>query len=739
MLAHDKDARELLRTVTHEVPVFQTAAGKFRKGSVLDGQLRAMAEVEAMQQQLRAAAEAEEAAKGSDGRRVSTRDDVEAAHGRVPKAKLDGRDWMETGFIAFLAVAVVIIMTIWAQMGLLGDDHLGHHITVKTRAGHMTSPMYVTPADISLEGTEGALKEFFEVRLILMAAKDFSQADHHRRLEALRARWRPRPARWPWEPQFRQLAGSDNHDDNITGNVTYQLLADGEVFFEKTVELASDREVEHFQTVDVIELGKNQAQEFSARVVGERSDHTESAFMLQVVRMGASGKYREVIGVIIFVITFAGIVSELIHRTYNAMLGASACLACLSALQETPHLHTVTGMVDFGTLMLLFSMMILMRMLAVTGFFNWFAMKTVIMSREDPKVLFFALTNICGVLSMVLDNVTCVLLFGPLTFNLAKKMSINPRYLYLSMTIVATIGGTATYIGDPPNIVIGSKMKLGFEDFLIYNFPIVITLFLPISSSFLWWRVKDMIQSREALEKKEKLDYDKLRSDNRITDPVMFAKLSAVLCAVLLSLLLSPLHKIEPAWFTVMAMFACAILFERHKFGNYLEFVEWDTLFFFAILFVLVECLAELGVIRALGEGIIAFIKVFPVESRMGVAVITILWTSSLGSAFLESLPYTTTIVYVLIDLQNQTIEGVSPSVLVWPLSVGACVGGIGSIMGSSANLVCMAVSERYGELDEEKVQGGDFLRYGLPTLGVLTVITTAWQLILFVACEIVP
>merc|ERR1719373_257680 len=122
-----------------------------------------------------------------------------------------------------------------------------------------------------------------------------------------------------------------------------------------------------------------------------------------------------------------------------------------------------------------------MKMLQETGFFNFFAIKVAKYSKGNPKTLFFAMTNICGWLSMVLDNVTCVLLFGPLTYSLAQKLEINPRPLYLGMTICATVGGTATQIGDPPNIVIGSKLKLGFEEFLMWNLPIVGGFILPLS------------------------------------------------------------------------------------------------------------------------------------------------------------------------------------------------------------------------------------------------------------------
>jgi len=621
--------------------------------------------------------------------------------------------------VLFMSVAVVIVLCVWSKNGLLGEDHIGHSIITKSRVGHMHSPMYNTPALIALSGTE---KKFFEVRFIGMATKDFTQFDHHRRLEAVAS---------PRDLLARSLGPVR------TGSVTYKVLADGDVFFEKTISLCGKKEIEDFTTVDVNDLGKSGAKEFMLEVTAAMSDGEEVSFMCQVLQMGTSGKYREIIGAALFVITFVGIVTEVIHRSYCAFLGSAATLCALSAIQETPHLHTISGMIDWGTLMLLFSMMILMQMLAETGFFSWFALKVVAWSRQDVRILWFLLCNISGYLSMVLDNVTCVLLFGPLVYTLTKKMEINPRPLYLGMTICATVGGTATQIGDPPNIVIGSKLKLGFEEFLVWNLPIVGGLILPLSSVILWFRLKNQvfIDGKPAV----KLDLSALQKENRITSPSELNKLMAVLFGILAALLTSPIHKVEPAWFCVMGMFACAIMFERHDLEKYLEVVEWGTLLFFALLFVLVESLSELGVIRMLGEGVIKLIEAFPEDTRMAMAIIIMLWVSSLGSAFLESLPFTTTIVYVLIDLQSSSIAGVRTNVLIWPLSMGACMGGIGSIMGSSANLVCMAVSSRFGDTPEQKVQGGDFLKHGLPTLIIITLVGMVWQLVIFVGLDAGP
>jgi len=638
--------------------------------------------------------------------------------------RMDAREWGATAAIAFVAIVILVVLCVWSSNGLLPKEHMEHTIIAKTRAGHIHSPLYSTPSYFALKGTQ---KEVFDVRLVVMATRDTSQAGH-RRLSSSSYR------------RLAQVAGiSPIASGRFTGNLTYRLYADGQEFYRQTIFLKENEEVEHFKTVDVGEFGKNTATHYTAYVTSQTSDGRSVAFLCQVLRMGGSGRFRFALGMIIFTITFLGIVSEVIHRSYCAMLGVSALLATLAGIQETLSLKQVCEMIDYSTLCILFAMMILMGMLAITGFFNWFAFKLVERSKQNVPLLFNLLCYICGVLSMFLNNVTCVLLTGPIVYSIAAKMEVNPRPIYLALTICTTIGGTATYIGDPPNIVIGSMMKIGFETFIIVNFPITTFVLLPVAVCFLYWKTKDWIYYHRPPTASVKIDLTALEKENRITNMPMLLKLMSVFFVVLISLLLSTVHKIDPAWFAAMAMFGSAILFERHHFGKYLELVEWDTLLFFALLFVLVHTLEELGVINKLGMGLMDFIKTVPPDSRMAFAVVVILWVSSIGSAFLESLPYTTTITTIIKDLQDETIEGVNVRTLVWPLSVGACVGGIGSIMGSSANLVCMAVSSRYGLKEDEKVKGVDFLKYGLPTLVILTFITMIYQLIVFAGLKWSP
>lgn len=638
----------------------------------------------------------------------------------VERLTLTPRDWIITGITGFLALSVVIIMCVWSKAGLMAKHAGAHSIASEGRPGEVEGSIYRTPVTINLAGTE---HDFFEVRLIGGAIRDMSQSQTHRRLGPLYKREFGRSL----SSAISEKSTSDV-DHNPTGTLTYTLYADETPFYTKVVNLDPIKEIEDYQTVDVEKMGFASANQYYAKVTSQRSDGSEAAFDMQVVRMPSSGRNREVIGILIFAATFAVIIAEPIHRVYAAMMGASAALAAVSAIQETVSLEQVMMMIDFATMTLLFSMMILMRMVQETGFFNWLGIRLVKICQSDAKRLFFAMTMVCGVISMFLDTVTTTLLFGPLTYTLCKQMNLNPRPYYLSMVMNAVVGGSGTLIGDPPNMVLASKLGISFMAFLYYNFPIVLIM-LPISSYYLYYRFQDIL-----VRGPPKISMEQLEIDNRIIDMPKCAKLGAIFGAVLLAMFLSPVHNIEPGWFAVMGMFAAAMMVKPHNIHHYLEIVEWDTLLFFALLFVLIECLAHLGVIALIAKILIATITAFPPGVRTPAGLIIVLWVSTAGGCFLESLPFCTAIAYVLMDIKESgtVIDGIDPQILVWPLSIGVVVGGIGTILGSSANLVCLTVSYRYGVVEEDYIKPSDFPKYGMPLLLGLISMAMIWQLVLF-------
>jgi Na+/H+ antiporter NhaD/arsenite permease-like protein len=351
----------------------------------------------------------------------------------------------------------------------------------------------------------------------------------------------------------------------------------------------------------------------------------------------------------------------------------------------------------------------------------------VIFAQGNVKKLFYCLTIATGFLSMFLDNVTTVMLFGPVTISIAKEVGRNPVPFYLAETICATIGGTATLIGDPPNVVIGNKLGLDFFEMIVVNFPLVVVLLFTGS-----WILSKRFPGE--VEGTVEIDVEQLKKDNPITDPEKFKVVAIIFLGITLSLFFHPIHHKEAAWFMLVGEFILCLLLLRHDYHAASSAVEYDTLLFFAMLFVLVECLAELGVIRTIADGIVYGIMSAPIEHQPLVAQMLILVVSCYGSAFLESLPYTACMCSILKDMgRREEMSHISTKALAYALSVGACVGGIGSIMGSSANLVCISISARYSGEDTPTVQGSMFLKHGLPVLHVCTVLSCIYQFFWFI------
>jgi len=256
-----------------------------------------------------------------------------------------------------------------------------------------------------------------------------------------------------------------------------------------------------------------------------------------------------------------------------------------------PSLNTIINMIDFNTLMLLFSMMLSVHLLALTGFFGYVAVRIIEISKGNIKFIFFMLTISTGVLSAFLDNVTCVLLIGPVTIKLCQQIGKKPNIFFFSETICATIGGAATLIGDPPNVVIGIKMKIDFIDFIITNGPLILIL-LPLTSFLLYLIFKNEIQGNFIVNLEE------IKKDNQIHDKNGFVIIMASFLGIFAALFLSPIHKIEVSWFILIISYIMMTMLKPHNIKSVLKAVEWDTLIFFAELFVLVETLTELGLIR---------------------------------------------------------------------------------------------------------------------------------------------
>lgn len=408
------------------------------------------------------------------------------------------------------------------------------------------------------------------------------------------------------------------------------------------------------------------------------------------------------LAIAIFLGTYAIIISEKINRAVIALLGAAGMV-----IFGIVDLHKAfTQHIEWGTITLLIGMMILVSITSKSGFFQYVAIKAAKLAKGQPPRILIILSLLTAVLSAFLDNVTTVLLIVPVTFSITRILHVNPVPYLISEVLFSNIGGTATLIGDPPNIMIGSANKhLDFNDFLINLTPIVLIIMIVtvMILAFLYRRqLKSDPKLIEQLMNLNERDY--------IKDPLLLKKSVSVLILTILGFILHSVIHVDAA---VIAMTGATILMvigvHEHEIEDVFASVEWVTIFFFAGLFTLVGGLVDIGLIKSLAE------KALDVTGGdISVASYFILWVSGIASATIDNIPFVATMIPLIKDMAVGM--GLSPDspqidVLWWALALGACLGGNGTLIGASANVIVAGLASREGHAFSYI----DFLKIGAP------------------------
>ena len=408
-----------------------------------------------------------------------------------------------------------------------------------------------------------------------------------------------------------------------------------------------------------------------------------------------------VLGLAVFVATYALIVTERVHKTIAAMAGGMAMIL-LGVVDQDRAFEEI----DFNVIFLLAGMMIIAGILRQTGIFGWLAVRSARLARGEPYRLLVVLSLITAVASAFLDNVTTVVLVGPITLFLAARLGMSPMPFIVSEILASNIGGAATLIGDPPNLLIGSAADLGFDAFLLHMAPLS-ALLLALYLVAARWLFRNDLKADPAL--REGL----LQLDERemITNPRLLRSSLIVLGGTLIGFLLhGPLH-LEPATVALTGAVVLMVV-ARQSPDEVLREVEWPTLFFFIGLFMLVAGVIEIGLIQAVADAIVAL-----TGNALGPTSILLLWMSATLSGLVDNIPYTATMIPVV----EQLAGGHESDALWWALAIGADLGGNATIIGASANVILAGMAEREGH----PISFGKFLRYGLPvTIATMLVAT---------------
>ncbi|TME86686.1 MAG: ArsB/NhaD family transporter [Chloroflexi bacterium] len=411
---------------------------------------------------------------------------------------------------------------------------------------------------------------------------------------------------------------------------------------------------------------------------------------------------EELLAGAIFLGIYALIVTEKIHRTLAALLGAS-----LVILLKLVDQREAFAFVDFNVIFLLAGMMIIANVMAKTGIFQWIAVEAVRRAEGQPYRLLLLTSVITAVVSAFLDNVTTVVLLTPITFFVAQRLGTSPVPFLISQVIASNIGGTATLIGDPPNIIIGSQMGKDFNDFLLNLTPAAAAALL-VYLLLARWLFRDEL--RAATSALEPDDITRLVEAERKIVNVPLMRISLVVMAfTILGFLFSRTLGLEGA---TIAMTGAVVLMiaAREDVHEIFNTVEWPTLFFFIGLFILVGAVVKAGIISDLAAGVLSW-----TGGRTHLAALVVLWMSGFISAIVDNIPYTVTMV-PLIQALGQNVDR---EPLIWALALGANLGGNATIVGASANVVVASMSEARGY----PITFMQYLRYGVPaTLATLVV-----------------
>ncbi len=390
------------------------------------------------------------------------------------------------------------------------------------------------------------------------------------------------------------------------------------------------------------------------------------------------------LAIIVFIVAYIFIASEKISRIAIVLAGAAAMVIIGATDADKAFYSHETG-IDWNVIFLLLGMMIIVGIIHKTGLFEFLAISAIKKSSGSPKVALVYLMILTALASAILDNVTTILLAVPMTLIVTKHLKVSPIPFILAEVFVSNIGGAATLVGDPPNIIIASKADLSFNSFLVHMAPMVILVLLVVIPMIVFLFRKELVNAPEARDA-----VMKLQANDFLKDVILLKKSLGVLTLVMIAFVLHSFLHLEPS---IVALFGAGVLvaISGLKPGDYVQDVEWSTLIFFAGLFIMVGGLVGSGALAELSS----FLKdLFAGNTQL--AALSILSISAVLSGIIDNIPYVTAMSPVISDL-SVGLVGRQEHVLWWSLAFGADFGGNATIIGASANVVAIGLAAKAG------------------------------------------
>jgi len=513
-------------------------------------------------------------------------------------------------------------------------------------------------------------------------------------------------------------------------------------------EFAEDNEIESASDGEytaIIYLPENTAESSKIEIHIEKPTYKSRAIPIKDLTKITEGEYihyenitpeRHIgaafyISAVVLILIYILISFEILHRTHAALLGASVLLVISYVLGHFNNdffilsFENAKNYIDMNVIYLLMGMMLIVGIMKRTGIFQWMAFKSYQMSKGNVWKLAFILMVITAITSAFLDNVTTMLLLTPVSIEIALVLRINPWSLLMPEVLASNIGGTATLIGDPPNIMIGSYAHLAFMDFVIALAPVVFICMIALVIMMRFRYGDDYKKARLTPENVDNL-LKKLEQEYKITNRALLNHSLVILIFVVILFILHGTFEMEPSIAALIGaslLMISAVVIDKINVSLMIEReIEWPTLVFFMMLFIVVGAAEETGLIQMIAQ---------VVQSVSGgnlvMAIILIMWVSAIMSAIVDNIPFTATMLPIVAYL-SQVIPDVEANILWWALALGACFGGNGTLIGASANVVTSGLAEKAGH----SIKFIDFMKVGLPVMFVTMIIATLWMLFVF-------
>ncbi len=415
----------------------------------------------------------------------------------------------------------------------------------------------------------------------------------------------------------------------------------------------------------------------------------------------------KIFAIVVFVLVMGAIMTEKLHRATAALAGAVLLVICgvMTGKQAI-------GYIDFNTIGVLVGMMIVVAVIRTTGMFEYISIKAAKAAKGDPWKILIAFVLITAILSAFLDNVTTVLLVGPMSIAIARMLEINPVPFLMMQILASNVGGTATMIGDPPNIMIGSASGLSFMDFITNTGAAAVLIIIAqiIVMKFLY---KKQLESGPI----NKTSVMNLDPDKSITNRKLMKQSIAVMVLVVIGFVIHDKLGFDSCMIALGAA-AIMLIISHQEVDQIISEVEWTTIVFFMSLFVVVGGLERTGVIHSISSWLIS-----ATEGHYILTMLVLLWASALLSSVLDNIPFVATLIPLVLTMQQQ---GMNVEAFWWAISLGACLGGNGTMIGASANVVLSDIANKHGY----PITFKSYLRVGFPFMLMSVGIATVFLLV---------